>query len=150
MADGGDAGLIFRGSNFAFGRDAYSGYYAGIDTNGSVVLWKADNGWTQLAATPTKITANSWYHLKVVASGTLIRVYLTDMDTAKITVTDSSCSSGAIGLKSFNSASKFKNVTAKSTFDEDFKNGAGSWSVIDGNWSIITGHYNVNAGPGHK
>ncbi len=147
---GGDAGLIFRASNFVFGRDAYSGYYAGINTNGSVILWKTENGWTELAATPAEITPNTWHHIKVVASGILIQIYLTDMDTPKITVTDTSYSSGAIGLKSFQSASKFKNVTAKSTFYEDFKNGSKSWDVIDGNWSVAPGEYAVNSGPGYK
>jgi AbrB family looped-hinge helix DNA binding protein len=150
MAKGGDTGLIFRASNFAFGRDIYNGYYAGIDTNGSVVLWKADNGWTQLGASPTKIKESTWYHIKVVASGTLIQVYLTDMDTPKIMVTDTRYNCGAIGLRTYNSTSKFKNLTAKSTFHDDFNHGTKSWTAIEGNWSIVDGKYNVNAGSGFK
>lgn len=72
------------------------------------------------------------------------------MNTPKITVTDNTYSSGAIGFRSFNSTSKFKNVTAKSAFDEDFKNGDGNWSVIDGTWSIVTSQYNVDSGLGYK
>jgi AbrB family looped-hinge helix DNA binding protein len=150
MASGGDTGLIFRASNLVFGKDAYNGYYAGINANGSVVLWKAGDGWTQLAATPAKIAVDTWYHLKVTASGTLIRVYLNDMDTPMITVTDASYSSGAIGLKTYFSASKFRNVEARSTFFEDFDNGARSWSEIDGSWSIINGEYVITSGPGYK
>ena len=150
MANGGDTGIIFRASNFAVGADSYMGYYAGINTNGNVILGKANNNWTQLAATPMTITANTWYHIKVVAVGSLIKVYVTDMNTPKITVTDTSYVSGAVGLRTYNSTSKFDNVSAKSIFIDTFDNGTGNWSVIDGAWSIVTSQYNVNAGPGYK
>jgi len=150
MISGGDAGLIFRGSNFAVGPDALSGYYAGINSNNSVVLGKMNNNWTQLASAPMTIAANTWYHLKIVAVGSLIKVYVGDMNTPKITFTDASYAGGAIGLRTYNSNAKFDNVSAKSTFVENFDNGTGNWAVIDGTWSIVTSQYNVNSGPGYK
>jgi hypothetical protein len=52
--------------------------------------------------------------VKVVAVGTLIQIYVTDMSTPKISFTDSSHVSGAIGLRAYNSAARFDNITARS------------------------------------
>ncbi|GAA3246197.1 family 43 glycosylhydrolase [Dactylosporangium siamense] len=45
--------------------------------------WSAASGrhWTQLATAPVTVVPGTAYHLKVVASGSLIRVYVTDMTT---------------------------------------------------------------------
>ncbi len=113
MISGGDAGLIFRGSNFAVGADALAGYYAGLGAGG-VSLGKMNGNWAPLATSPMTIAASTWYHMKVVAVGTLIQVYVTDMNTPKISFTDSSHVSGAIGLRTYNSAARFDNITARS------------------------------------
>lgn len=108
---GGDSGLIFRASNFAVGADALTGYYAGINAAGNVVLGKMNNNWTQLATAPVTIPPNTWHAVKVVAAGSLIRVYVDDMVTPKITVTDTSYSSGAIGVRSHNTIGKFDAIS---------------------------------------
>jgi hypothetical protein len=111
----GDAGLIFRVTNPATGMDSYTGYYAGISYAGSVVLGKANNNWTQLATTAMTITANTLYHMRVVADGSIIKVYVADMVTPKINFTDSSYTVGAIGLRTFNADAKFDNVTVNAS-----------------------------------
>lgn len=114
MISAGDAGLVFRGSNFAVGADAFSGYYAGLRSSG-VVLGKMNNNWTQLATASMTVAANTWYHMKIVASGSSIQVYVTDMNTPKITLTDASHTGGAIGLRTYNSTARFDNVSAASS-----------------------------------
>ncbi len=116
-ASAGDAGIIFRASNYAVGTDSYSGYYAGIKPGTGVILGKASNNWTQLASATTTITANTTYHLKVTASGTSIQVFLTDMTTPVISVTDSAYASGGVGLRSVNSATTFDNFNVNMPYE---------------------------------
>ena len=106
----GDAGLVFRATGAAVGTDSYRGYYAGITPAGRVVLGKANNNWTQLGAASMTITPGTRYRLRVVTSGTTIRVYVNDMATPRITVTDGSYASGRTGVRVFNAAAAFDNV----------------------------------------
>ena len=108
--NGGDAGIIFRVTNPTIGADSYSGYYAGLSGT-QVILGKANNNWTQLATYNMTITANTIYHMRVVANGSNIQVFVTDMATAKINFNDSSFTAGAIGVRTYNSAAKFDNIS---------------------------------------
>jgi hypothetical protein len=107
----GDAGVVFRVSQPAAGTDSYRGYYAGLDTSGKVVLGKADNNWTALASVPMTVTTGTRYRLRVEAVGSSIKVYVDDMATPKISVTDASYTSGSDGLRVFNTAASFDNVS---------------------------------------
>ncbi len=108
---GGDAGLIFRVSNPSTGTDAYSGYYAGLNSTGYVVLGKASNNWTRLATSNMTLSANTIYHMKVTANGSNIQVFVDDMSNPKINATDFSFFSGAIGVRTFGSAAIFDNIS---------------------------------------
>jgi hypothetical protein len=108
---GNNDGIIFRVSNPGTGADTYQGYYAGLNLSGSVVLGKANNNWTQITQTNMTVTANTWYHMKVVANGANIAVYVTDMATPKINVTDASYSTGLIGVRTYNANAKFDNIS---------------------------------------
>jgi hypothetical protein len=103
----GDGGMVFRVTQPANGVDSYRGYYAGISASGRLLLGKADNGWTPLASVPVTIRPGVPYHLRVEAVGTSIRVYLDDMTTARIAVTDASHTSGANGLRVFHVSAAF-------------------------------------------
>ena len=148
----GNAGLTFRITNPGTGPDSYTGYYAGIDAGGNVILGKSNNTWTQLATTPMAVTANTLYHLKVVAQGSTIKVYVGDMITPKINVTDTSYTSGGIGLRTYNADAKFDNVTVGTlTLSENFDNGnANNWTTYGGTWAVASGQYTVAANPGAK
>ncbi|MBC8062126.1 MAG: glycoside hydrolase family 127 protein [Clostridiaceae bacterium] len=98
---GTEAGEIFRVSNPANGANAYNGYYAGISTNGQVVLGKSSNNWTQLGSTAMQINIGKAYHMKVITKGSNIQVFVEDMITPKINVNDSSYTSGSIGLRQY-------------------------------------------------
>ncbi|AGL15218.1 putative glycosyl hydrolase [Actinoplanes sp. N902-109] len=104
----GDAGVVFRATQPAVGTDAYRGYYAGLSTTGKVVLGKAANNWTQLAAAPLTVQRGTRYHLSVEAIGSTITVSVDG--TVRLTVTDSTYASGANGVRVFTTAAAFDNV----------------------------------------
>ncbi|MGI5499171.1 family 43 glycosylhydrolase [Lentzea sp. CA-135723] len=103
----GDSGVVFRATQATTGTDAYRGYYAGITGNGRVVLGKADNNWTQLASAPVTVRPNVRHHLRVEAVGSSIKVYVGDLTTPKISVIDTSFTSGANGVRVFNTGAAF-------------------------------------------
>ncbi|QQQ73428.1 family 43 glycosylhydrolase [Saccharothrix sp. 6-C] len=109
-AGGGDAGLVFRATRPAVGADSYAGYYAGISTAGRVVLGRADNSWAQLGSAPLTVTPGSTHRMRVTAVGTSIKVFVDDLATPKISVTDTAHSSGANGVRVFNAAATFDDV----------------------------------------
>ncbi|MEK3720218.1 family 43 glycosylhydrolase [Paenibacillus sp. FSL H8-0034] len=112
----GNAGLVFRVSNPGTGTDAYQGYYAGLDVpNQKVLIGKANNNWTSLATASMSLTANTKYHVKIFAQGDSIKVYVGDMATPKISVTDSAYTRGSIGVRTFDSAAKFDNISVQSS-----------------------------------
>jgi hypothetical protein len=113
QSDNAQGGVLFRVSNPAIGADAYSGYYAALSTSGEVILGKASNNWSQLSSVKAVIEKEKPYHLRVIAQKDRIRVFVDDMNTAKIDITDSSFASGAIGLRQYGGESViFEKVSA--------------------------------------
>jgi hypothetical protein len=108
---GGDAGVVFRVTDPAVGVDSYRGYYAGVSRAGRVLLGKADNGWTPLASAPLTVRPGQAYHLRVEAVGPSIQVYVDDMAHPRLTVTDTSFTSGANGVRVFNTGATFDDVS---------------------------------------
>ncbi|MGV2882400.1 family 43 glycosylhydrolase [Paenibacillus taichungensis] len=112
----GNAGLVFRVSNPGTGADAYQGYYAGLDvSNQKVLIGKANNNWTLLSTASMSLTANTKYHVKIVAQDASIKVYVDDMTIPKINVTDSTYIGGSVGLRTYDSAAKFDNISVQSS-----------------------------------
>ncbi|MBT3149453.1 family 43 glycosylhydrolase [Streptomyces sp. CHD11] len=109
-ARGGDAGLTFRVTAPAVGTDSYRGYYAGIGADGKVVLGRVDNGWTPLRTVPLRIDPGSTHRLRVTAVGSSLKVYVDDMRTPRISVTDATFPTGANGVRVFDTAATFDNV----------------------------------------
>ncbi|MFD7659015.1 glycoside hydrolase family 43 protein [Actinosynnema sp. NPDC059797] len=109
----GDAGVVFRATRPAVGVDAYSGYYAGISPAGRVVLGRADNSWTQLGAAPVAVRPGATHRLRVTAVGASIEVYVDDLTTPRISVTDTTFASGANGVRVFNAAAAFDDVAVR-------------------------------------
>lgn len=109
---GNDAGLIFRVNNAGAGADAYQGYYAGlVPGTDQVVLGKANNSWTQISSASMTIDESTQYHMKVVAIGSSIKVYVNDVP--KISVTDADWTTGAVGVRSFYSDAKWDRVVVR-------------------------------------
>ncbi len=107
---GGDAGLTFRVSSPAVGWDSYAGYYAGISPSGKVVLGRANGSWTELATARAAVGSNSVHRMRVTAVGSSIKVFVDDMTTPKISVSDGTYRSGANGVRVFDTAASFDNV----------------------------------------
>jgi hypothetical protein len=106
-----NGGLLFRTANPGVGVDAYQGYYVGISANGDFIqLGKANNNWTELSKVTMPIDADVTYHLKVIAAGSSIKIYVNDMVTPKININDTSFTSGAIGVRTFNTHTHFDNI----------------------------------------
>ncbi|NOU72490.1 carbohydrate-binding protein [Paenibacillus sp. LMG 31458] len=115
---GGNAGIIFRVNNPADGtllgqnrNDFLQGYIAYLATDG-VHLGKFNYNFQYLTGTALAGTAGNWQHMKVVASGTRIKVYVGDMEKPLIDYTDQSGTAfthGKIGVRSFNSESLIDN-----------------------------------------
>lgn len=113
-AAGGDAGVIIRGSNYSVGADNFKGYYAAIKPGTGVILGKMNNGvWTAIQTAAMTINANTSYHLKAAADGSTIKIYVTDMITPRITVTDSTFSSGSNGIRAFSTNATWDNFAVR-------------------------------------
>ncbi|MEU9662555.1 family 43 glycosylhydrolase [Streptomyces chartreusis] len=106
----GDAGLTFRVTKPSVGPDSYSGYYAGISPSGKVVLGRANGSWTELGTARTPIAPGSTHRMRVTTVGSSIKVFVDDMKTPKISVSDGTYASGANGVRVFNAAASFDNV----------------------------------------
>jgi hypothetical protein len=76
------------------------------------VLGKANGSWTQIASAPMTIANGTRYHIKIVAQGSSIQVYVTDMTTPKISAVDGTYVSGSIGVRVYNSSAAFDNISA--------------------------------------
>jgi len=106
-----NAGLIFRTTNPSVGTDNFSGYYVGLSAGSDFIqLGKANNNWTELSKVTMTIDPDVTYHMKVVAEGSSIKVYVGDMVTPKISVTDSTYTAGAIGVRTYNTHAHFDNI----------------------------------------
>lgn len=109
VGTGGNAGFIIRAGSLGTGADAYTGYYIGLDSaNNKVQMGKVNNNWTLMINYPFTVTPNTWYHLKVVASGGSVDTYVGN--THVLSTFDKTFLSGAVGLRVFNTSAKFDNV----------------------------------------
>lgn len=110
LTSAGNAGLLFRTTNADSGPDAAFGYYVGLDSAGSVFLSRNVNDYTELARVPLPIPLNTWQHIKVILRGAAIAVYVNDMKTPTLRVSDSFFLRGQIGVRAHNCNAEFKRV----------------------------------------
>lgn len=107
----GDAGLLFRTTSPSNGLNAFEGYYAGISTGGSVTLGKANGTWTQIGAAQFDISANVQYHVRVTAIGRELSVFVEDMETPKIAISDETYTEGQDGVRVYSVGALFDNIS---------------------------------------
>lgn len=113
-----NSGVIFRVSNPAeggeckdctLGTNFYQGYFAGITSNG-VVLLKQNYNKQELASTQESFKAGKSYHLKIVANGGHIKVFVDNMSKPKIDYFDSEpFTHGKAGIRTEGAMVYFKN-----------------------------------------
>ncbi|MGG2200036.1 family 43 glycosylhydrolase [Paenibacillus validus] len=111
------SGLIFRVTNVSDNvADGYNGYFAALRVDKKVMLGRVtgNNEWRELTTAPID-SANA--HLKVIAVGNRIQVFVNDMNTPKIDFTDNDgkqiTSAGAVGLRTWWGTSVIDNIQAK-------------------------------------
>ncbi len=103
-AESGDAGLIFRVAHPAIGPNAFDGYYAGVSAHdGRVVIGRcsAANQWTPLATGKADVPAGRPVHLRVVAVGPDLQLFVGQTDAPALTATDATFQRGAIGVRQY-------------------------------------------------
>lgn len=106
-------GLVYRSTNFSTSAGSYA--YAVVLSTAGIVLKKGTNttgggSATTLTTVSLALTANSWYRVKVVVSGSTHQVYLND--TLQITKTDSSfTATGYLGLISTSTSASFSSAS---------------------------------------
>jgi Domain of Unknown Function (DUF1080) len=112
-----NAGFIVRVTNPAVGVDSLDGYFAGVSST-QLVLGKEAYGWTALATTnlPVSLSTSAWYHLTIEVVGCTI--IATGQPTAggsqvSASYTDTGCTftSGQVGVRTFNSAASWRDIT---------------------------------------
>jgi hypothetical protein len=154
----GNAGLVFRASRPSIGPDAYQGYYAGINAN-TLALGRADGTWTLLSAVAIPTSTNPTRHIRVVAMGPALKIYVDDMVTPRISLTDATFVSGAVGVRTFDAQATFDNLTVRaptrleSSIQGSFVRHQDSRGKIsnyllpaeDAEWRIVPGLANASA-----
>ncbi|KAF5858683.1 hypothetical protein ETB97_003898 [Aspergillus alliaceus] len=145
----GNAGLLFRVSNPSIGADAYSGYYAGIDASGSVVLGRASNSWTRLGSSPADMASNKVHHVKVQAMDKALDLFVDDMSKAKVSVMDGMYTSGMNGVRVYDTGATFDNIQITPlAFSDDFSSGTmGKWTTVDGKYQVSSNAAVLSASP---
>ncbi|GAB3662267.1 hypothetical protein GCM10027589_25000 [Actinocorallia lasiicapitis] len=129
------AGITFRASN-----DLTKHYTANINTDGGgqIKLWKP--GMT-LGTFSTPIVRGQNYHLKVVAAGSRIKVFLNNGANPVIDVTDTSYASGLSGINLYNGAATIRNANAGPVGTDPepspgfTTNLTGPWTSVAGTWT---------------
>ena len=146
----GNAGLIFRVSKPDIGADAYCGYYVGIDAADSQLQFGyANNGWNSITNVPMTFTTNSFYHLKVQAQGSRIRIFVTNTNLPVLDLRDGTFASGMVGVRDYctdgnQSLSSFTHLVANE-FPLAAAGGARAWYPLEGNALDASGNGNDGA-----
>ncbi|MGG4048786.1 carbohydrate-binding protein [Paenibacillus favisporus] len=120
ISDTGDGGILFRASNPAHGKelnqnnaDFVQGYVAYLNKQG-VHLGKLNYGWTYLTGEPLEVKSGEWKHVKVVAQGARIQVFVDDMSKPVIDYTDRSgrpFTHGKVGMRTYMNETSYDNFT---------------------------------------
>ncbi|MHB8971936.1 MAG: beta-L-arabinofuranosidase domain-containing protein [Pirellulaceae bacterium] len=119
----GNAGVVLRVNDPGPDPDQMRGYYVGFDTK-LLYVGKIDNGWQPLGTfdltkLDCRVVPGTWNQIRVAAAGSKIRVWFNRMHPSadqaaglRLEVTDLAAPvlSGAVGLRTFQTAALFDNV----------------------------------------
>jgi alpha-galactosidase len=127
----GAGALVFRSNSTA--SEAY------------VVSLDAQHDTLQLSTRPSSllgtyampISARTTYHVKVLAVGSNIKVFVNGGTTPVIDVNDSTYSSGRFGIDTSSGTADFDNLLVKPVLSDNFNSGAisPSWNAVGGIWT---------------
>lgn len=129
--------------------DATTGYLIGIRHNGQLFIHRAGS---DLATVSLPVWMAEYNHLKVITSGSTIRVYVNHSLTPALEVTDDLFAVGYLGLRSGGVLAHFDNVKVSVSgvdFFDNFEAGYDTmWTQSYSPWSIVSGAYSENTGNG--
>jgi hypothetical protein len=110
---------------------------------GTVVFGRADGAWHQLADAATLLEPGVPHHVRVEAKGANFRVFVNDMERPLIEHKDETVASGAVGLRTYETAARFDDVKLDGKVVADFGHGgaADAWQTFGGNWALLGGAY---------
>ncbi|WP_168735946.1 family 43 glycosylhydrolase [Cohnella fermenti] len=151
-ANSDSTGLLFRVNNLSDNvADGYTGYYAALTVDKKVTLGRVTgNGdvWKELVA-PTPVRWNRG-HVKVIAVGNHIRMYLNDMDTPVIDYVDNDgqqiTEGGQIGLRTWWGTTTIDNIVVREYSEQ--QTAAPEFSVAPGNYAQSQAIALTSAAPG--
>jgi hypothetical protein len=104
------AGLLFRATNVTSGLSETKGYYAGLSTAGKVFVTDLSEG-TAVLVEGINIKPDVEYHVRVSAIGANISVFVDDLESPVLTLSDSTHTGGMNGVAVFNMEANFGNVS---------------------------------------
>lgn len=118
LSDAGDAGVIARVSDPEPGVDSYRGVYVGLRVRDEVlVVGVADHGWNEeeAKALPRPIVSGAWYHIRVELRGQRLTAltWPEGHPNAMVRLDETRSEMplrGKIGLRSYDSGGKWKNI----------------------------------------
>lgn len=127
LASGDAAALTFRATP-----DTSQHYSVNLSLSGNMRLWRPGK---VLADRRMDVAAGQARHVKVVALGSRIRVYLDHHSTPVIDVVDDTYSSGLLGVNGFNAGAVFNNLVVDgndplaATLQTGWTSHGGSWTA---------------------
>jgi hypothetical protein len=142
-----NSGVVFRVQSAGPGIDEMHGYFAGLNSSG-VILGKQQNNWTVLDFTPMTVKVGEWHHMKVIANGTNIQVYVNDMNNPRISISDSTFLNGKIGVRAVDCHTHFDNISVSPVYvyeDNFVQPVQGRWTEYGGSWSQKNGEYIIGS-----
>lgn len=156
-------GILFRKTNAA---DGYpdSGYLLYFRPGGAVALYKGSTSTYLVSDQETGISFyNSFKHVKIIANGTSIKVYVNNAPDPAIEIADATYASGYISLAACANSWSFDNVrisdiveipkdviayknmnVGSTLYSTDFAN-ANNWTPYVGTWAIENGEYSQSS-----
>lgn len=138
----GNAGFVFRSSNYNLGPDGANGYYAGIGDR-YVQLGRMSQGWKELAkVTVPELVVGSTHTLRVAVFGSRIQIYVDDAAVPCVDINDSTYLEGGVAVRGYRVAATLDNIHVASIprYSSTFEKGSDEWEA-NGNWKIVDGAY---------
>lgn len=109
---GGNAGMIVRVSEPGSGADRFAGYEVALETAGRLVLGRHRQNWEPIRTVPCAVPVRQWIKLTVRMSGPALEVLVNDRSLTRYEDTQHPLAAGAIGLRTWQRAARFRNLTS--------------------------------------
>jgi hypothetical protein len=110
----GVAGLILSVRDPAIGMDKFTGYEVSVSNEpGSVILGRHRQNWEPIKSVPHPIPADRWVLLTVRRNGATIEILVDGKSVLTYEDRDHPLGAGAIGLRPFDRAARFRNLWVK-------------------------------------